>query len=111
LRSQETYTVDHVFNEPIQHSFQTVIGNIDNPYIFGNGVFNDAMDEILNLMPTNNIIQKSAKEHMQSIADALVKSDRDLKQIEKFKKHLDSLDQRRQTNWRSLFAWLDKSFD
>lgn len=111
LRGPEEHTVDHVFNEPIQHSFQTVIGNIDNPYIFGDGVFNDALDEILDLMPTNNSIQKSAKTHMQSIADALVKSKRDLKQIEKFKAHLDSLDQRRQTNWRSVFAWLDKSFD
>ncbi len=111
LRGAEEHTIDHVFNQPIQHSFQTVIGNIDNPYIFGDGVFNDAMDEILRLMPTYNIIQKTAKEQMQSIADALVKSDRDLKQIEKFKKHLDTLDQRRNTNWRTLFAWLDNSFE
>lgn len=111
LRSQETFTVDHVFNEPIQHSFQTVIGNIDDPYIFGNGVFNTAMDEILSLMPTDNIMQKSAKEHMQSIADALVKSNRKSEQIEKFKSYLDSLDQRRNTNWRTLFAWLDNSFE
>jgi hypothetical protein len=111
LRGTEERTVDNVFNGSIQHSFQTVIGNIDDPYIFGNGVFNTAMDEILSLMPTDNIIQQSAKEHMQSIADALVKSGRDLKQIEKFKKHLDSMDQRRNTNWRTLFAWLDNSFE
>ena len=69
------------------------------------------MDEILSLMPTDNIMQKSAKEHMQSIADALVKSNRKAEQIEKFKSYLDSLDQRRNTNWRTLFAWLDNSFE
>ena len=111
LRGTEERTLDNVFNGPIQHSFQTVIGNIDDPYIFGNGVFNIAMDEILSLMPTDNIMQKSAKEHMQSIADALVKSNRKSEQIEKFKSYLDSLDQRRNTNWRTLFAWLDNSFE
>ena len=29
----------------------------------------------------------------------------------KFKSYLDSLDQRRNTNWRTLFAWLDNSFE
>jgi len=111
LRGLEEHTVDHVFNEPIQHSFQTVIGNVDNPYIFGGDIFNNDMDKILKLMPTNTDAQQASKEQMRAIANALKISQLNLEKIKELKKFLDSIDQRRQTNWRALFAWLDKIFE
>jgi len=111
LRGKEERTVDHVFNEPINHSFQTVIDKVDNPHIFGGGIFDTAMDEILSLMPADTNLQKSNRDQMQGIALALKKSQRSPEQILRLKQYLDSIDQRRQTNWRTLFAWLDESFE
>ena len=111
LRGIEERTVDHVFNATIHHSFQTVVGNVDNPYIFGGGVFDTAMDEIISLMLADTDSQKSTRDQMQGIALALKESQRSSDQILKLKQYLDSLDQRRNTNWRTLFAWLDESFE
>jgi pyruvate-formate lyase-activating enzyme len=111
LRGAEEHTIDHVFDEPIHHSFQTVVGNVDNPYIFGGGVFDTDMDEIISLMPADSNSQKSSREQMQGIAIALKESQRSPDQIIRLKQYLDSIDQRRQTNWRTLFTWLDESFE
>jgi hypothetical protein len=111
LRGIEEHTADHVFNAPIHHSFQTVVGTVDNPYIFGGGVFDTAMDEIISLMLADTNSQKSSRDQMQGIALALKESQRSSDQILKLKQYLDSLDQRRNTNWRTLFAWLDESFE
>lgn len=111
LRGIEERTADHVFNAPIHHSFQTVVCNVDNPYIFGGGVFDTAMDEIISLMLADTDSQKSSRDQMQGIALALKESQHSSDQILKLKQYLDSLDQRRNTNWRTLFAWLDESFE
>jgi hypothetical protein len=111
LRGKEEHTANHIFNEPINHSFQTVVGNVDNPYIFGGGIFDQALEEIISLMPANTDLQQSSREQMQGIALALKGSQRSLDQILRLKQYLDSLDQRRNTNWRTLFAWLDESFE
>lgn len=110
LRGVEYRTEDHVFNEPILHSFQTVIGHIDNPYVFGDE-FNDSMNEIVNLMPTDSDAQKASRAQMQSIADALKQAQHSPAEINKLKEYLDNLDMRRKTNWRKLFPWLDKDFE
>jgi hypothetical protein len=62
-------------------------------------------------MPADTDLQQSSREQMQGIALALKGSQRSLDQILRLKQYLDSLDQRRNTNWRTLFAWLDESFE
>ena len=69
------------------------------------------MDEIISLMPADSNSQKSSREQMQGIAIALKESQRSPDQIIRLKQYLDSIDQRRQTNWRTLFTWLDESFE
>ena len=51
-----------------------------------------------------------ARAVMQGISTQLSKSKRNNRKIEHLKKYLDELDQRRNTNWRAHFAWLDKDF-
>jgi hypothetical protein len=106
LRGPMEQTIDHVFNEPIIHSFETVITNPDNLYIFGPNIFDEDLDKVVKLMPTETSEQKSSKEQMQSIANALKHSNKDDEKIEQFKNYLDVLDHRRGTNWRNLFPWL-----
>ncbi len=90
--------------EPILHSFNTT-GQFDDPYPFGSGVFDNDFKTILDLMPNT-----PARDVMQGIAQQLSKSQRNNKKIEFLKKYLSELDQRRGTNWRSHFTWLDTDF-
>lgn len=90
--------------EPILYSFNTT-GQYDDPYQFGPGVFDDDFKTIIELMPDT-----PARAVMQGISTQLSKSKRNNRKIEHLKKYLDELDQRRNTNWRAHFAWLDKDF-
>lgn len=90
--------------EPILHSFNTT-GQYDDPYQFGPGVFDKDFKRILELMPDT-----PARTVMAGIAQQLAKSNRNNKKIENLKMYLSELDQRRGTNWRSQFAWLDQDF-
>jgi hypothetical protein len=94
--------------EPILHSFNTT-GQADDPYIFGNYFAGD-MQRILALMPTTTEDQQRQREAMQGIAARLSASMPNPLAIEKLKRYLDQLDQRRQTNWRNLFPWLSQNF-
>jgi len=90
--------------EPILHSFSTT-GVFDDPYQFGPGVFDEDFKTILSL-----IDDPQTRDCMQGIVRQLNKSTRNSRKIEHLKKYLDELDQRRNTNWRAHFAWLDKDF-
>ena len=91
--------------QPILHSFNTT-GEADDPYMFGPGVFDDDFKTILSLMP-----DYQTRDAMQGIAQKLSKSPRNLQKIEKLKNYLDELDQRRNTNWRTVFPWLEEFAD
>ena len=106
LRPAEYQTVDHVFNEPIMHSFNTT-SQFDDPYIFGPGVFDQDFDKIIDLMPTHNQSQIAVKNQMSSIAQAVSNTPRDSTKINLLKDYLDKLDYRRKTNWRNIFPWLE----
>jgi hypothetical protein len=92
--------------EPIHHTFNTTATE-DNPYIFGSGVFDQDFEIILNLMPSKTAIQKNQKDLMQGVATTLSKSSVNLEKIQTLKNYLDTLDQRRGTNWRTTFPWLN----
>lgn len=95
--------------EPILHSFNTSAEN-DNPYMFGPGVFDADFERILDLMPTHTATQQGQYQAMQGIATQMLASKRNIKKINNLKSYLSTLDQRRNTNWRSHFAWLDQDF-
>lgn len=94
--------------EPILHSFNTT-GQLDDPYAFGNYFAND-MQRILALMPMTTEDQQRQRKAMQGIAARLSTGVPNLMAIEKLKTYLDQLDQRRHTNWRTHFAWLNNDF-
>jgi hypothetical protein len=96
-------------HEPILHSFNYSM-NHDNPFMFGRGVFDEDFEKILALMPEDTEIQRSQKSMMNGIAESLKNTDINLEKIKRYKQYLDLLDQRRGTNWRALFSWLDKDF-
>lgn len=97
-------------HEPILHSFNYST-NIANPFIFGQGVFDQDFVKILSLMPQDTDTQRSQKSMMNGIAESLKQANCDPEKIKQFKQYLDQLDQRRNTNWRALFGWLDQDFN
>lgn len=95
--------------EPIIHSFNTS-DEFDTLYSFDGSAFAQDFERILELMPNNTPIQQAQYRAMQGIATASRASKNNITQIEKLKEYLTILDQRRNTNWRAHFAWLDKDF-
>lgn len=95
--------------EPIIHSFNTS-GEFDNPYLFDGAVFADDFKQILELMPDTTPTQQAQRKAMQGIATTSLASTNNVNQIDKLKKYLTTLDQRRNTDWRAHFAWLDQDF-
>ena len=93
----------------IIHSFNTS-SHQDSIYNFGSNVFADDFIEIARLMPEDTDIQRSQKMLMQGIQTRYSQSVLNLKKINQLKSYLDILDQRRKTNWRVLFSWLDQDF-
>lgn len=94
------------YPNPILHSFNTS-GGIDDPYMFGSGVFDCDFDCILSLMPEETENQRGQKQMMQGIAQQQRQSTKNQHKIDKLKHYLDELDRRRNTNWRETYQWLD----
>ena len=95
--------------EKIIFSFQTVISSFDDPLIFGPGIFEHSFDEILQMMPRNTDSENNNWEHMNSIKTKIAKSRRDPGKIQLLKNYLETLDQRRGTNWQQIFPWLTET--
>ena len=94
----------------IKQSFN-ITETSDSPYFFGGSVFDQAFTDILSLLPTGTLDQVAVKDQMRSMGQSIASSTRDINKINSLKNYLDILDQRRNTNWRTLFAWLDESFE
>jgi len=95
--------------EPIIHSFNTS-DEFDTLYSFDGSVFAQDFKHILELMPTITPTQQAQHRAMQGIATTSMASKNNVNQIDKLKTYLATLDQRRNTNWRAHFAWLDQDF-
>lgn len=95
--------------EPIIHSFSTPV-ELDNPYIFNGSVFAEDFEKILQLMPTDNEIQKGQKIVMQGIATQSLGMPGHPTEIKKLQEYLSVLDARRKTSWPSHFDWLNQDF-
>jgi hypothetical protein len=107
--SQQTLSAGRWKFEPINFSFNTTGGHVD-PYKFGPKLFADDFEKILALMPRHTKQQDLEWLSMQGIASAMENSTVNVPEIQDLKLYLDTLDHRRDTNWRVLFPWLDQDF-
>jgi pyruvate-formate lyase-activating enzyme len=99
----------------IEHNFDLTVGigqklNGMHPATFGAGVFDKDFDYILSLMPTQTQMQRSNLAQMQGQFNFIKKSTRKPERIAVLKQYLDELDRRRNTNWKTLFPWLDQEW-
>lgn len=107
--SQQTAVAGRWKSEPIIYSFGTT-SRQDDPYKFGSAEFVNDFEKILSLMPTDNVEQQMARTAMEGIATTMKHSPVNVNEIEQLKEYLSELDQRRGTDWRALFPWLDRDF-
>jgi hypothetical protein len=82
-----------------------------NPLWFGQGVFTQDMQQVVDLMPVLTEYQRNYKTYMQGIANSIEKTPRDPKKILMLETYVNEMDRRRGTNWRDLFPWLIDQFD
>jgi len=80
------------------------------PDIFGSGVFDKDFKRILDAMPAVEEKDKSAREHMMGIIQQIEAGPRNPAMIEELKVYLTEMDRRRDTDWRTLFPWLDQDW-
>lgn len=95
-------------NKKIDIRFGFVTGKTHlHPRIYGSDFWKDDFNNIVEAMPKDtpmdNVIVRSFKGALKSITN----NNPDLKTIKTFKFYLDQLDRRRNTNWRSVYPYLD----
>lgn len=95
------------YDNKILHSFNTT-SMMDDPYIFNGDIFADDFDKILDLMPSDNVLQRGQKEMMEGIAKKSNMSSNNSIKISKFKDFLTQIDIRRGTDWQKTFPWLEQ---
>ena len=99
-----------VNSEAITFSFEYT-GFPTTPLIFGAGVFEDDFAQALGLLDKTVDAQRNTHQMLESISNTISSSTRKVDKIEQLKDYLNQLDQRRNTNWRITFPWLDRSFE
>jgi hypothetical protein len=107
--TQQTAVAGRWKAEPIVYSFGTT-SRQDDPYKFGGQEFANEFEQILDLMPTDNVEQQTAKVAMQGIFETMKNTPVNVEEINQLKQYLSDLDCRRNTNWRVLFPWLNRDF-
>lgn len=91
----------------INHHFQTVFSpSYHNPDIFGGKFWKQDFESAINEMPINNWQEQNAQKYLKGIHSQIQNSCINPKKILQLRTHLDELDRRRGTDWRSLFPWL-----
>ena len=78
-----------------------------HPGTFGRDLWNLDLEKILSVWPQDDDTDKSQMLEFKSIFDSIENKDPDKKQVKLFKHFLDQLDERRNTNWREVFPYLD----
>jgi pyruvate-formate lyase-activating enzyme len=76
------------------------------PDIFGNNEFACDAEKILKLMPTDTNEDLTALEYMKGIFSQILSAELNQQEISKLITYLDEKDQRRKTQWETLFPWL-----
>lgn len=94
--------VGHVFSAVAPQPSYLMINNL------GNNIFKNDFDSILSLMPQDTLVNKTAHQYMTGLANYVQNSTVDPAEIKKLFVFLNEKDRRRNTNWRSLFPWLEE---
>lgn len=96
-------------NRKIEHYFSTVIyPSYMHPMILGPTEFDEDFKTILELMKTDTWRGDHAKIHMQGVIAGIQNSVYNKNETLKLLTFLDEMDNRRKTDWRELFPWLEK---
>jgi hypothetical protein len=92
---------------PVGHFFSEVSPGPSYmmPHIFGNSVFSEDFEKILELIP-----ESTAHQYMSGIANRINQTSRDVDEIKKLHTFLTEKDRRRNTNWKQTFPWLESVF-
>jgi pyruvate-formate lyase-activating enzyme len=94
----------------IGHHFQFYTGPqmFQHPQIYSYSLWEQDFKNILDVMPKNTPEQLEAIPRMQGLqAQLMQRNQHDYEEIKKLHVYLDELDRRRNTNWRSIFSYLD----
>jgi hypothetical protein len=97
-------------NKHIGHYFQFYTGPAmyQHPQIFSYDLWEESFDLIFQNMPTDTIHQREAIPRMQGLQKQLQLSKKhNYDEIKKLHIYLDELDRRRNTNWQSIFPYID----
>jgi len=97
-------------NKHIGHYFQFYIGidQFQHPKNFAYSMWEQSFKEILSLMPRRTFHQEEAIPRMQGLQKQLQLTKRhNYLEINKLHVYLDELDRRRNTDWRSIYPYLD----
>lgn len=97
-------------NKHIGHYFQFYTGShmFQHPQIFSYKMWEKDFDVILEAMPKDTVHQLEAIPRMIGLQKQLQQhTEHNYKEIQKLHTYLDELDRRRNTNWRTLFSYLD----
>jgi len=78
------------------------------PGILGADEFANDFDSILELMETDSWRGKEAKEHFTAITNNVKNSRFDKEKVLQLLTYLDEIDNRRGTDWKTLFPWLEE---
>jgi hypothetical protein len=102
-------------NQEIEHNYDLTIGNQSklngmHPATFGGGVFDAEFEQIIELMPMDTEMQRSNQSQMRGQINFIKNSPRNPEIIAVLKQYLDEMDRRRNTNWKTLFPWLDREW-
>jgi MoaA/NifB/PqqE/SkfB family radical SAM enzyme len=78
-----------------------------HPSVFGRNFWREDFEKILNMLPKKTTRENILKNYMEGIYKSLPDQQPDLKQVAELKHFLNQLDQRRNTNWREIYPYLD----
>jgi organic radical activating enzyme len=99
-------------NYQAQRPIEMFIGLVINrpwmhPSVYGKGFWSEYFHNILSILPEENYRQKTFKNYVNGVYKSLPDRDPDQKQVAELKHFLNQLDQRRNTNWREIYPYLD----
>lgn len=95
----------------VVHYFQPVFyPEYHNPDMFGKDFWKQDFEKALDLMPLATEEEKSTKEYLAGIYKQLQNSCKNSTLIVQLVTHLDELDRRRGTNWKSIFPYIENEY-
>ena len=95
-------------NPKIHQRFGMVVRrNFMHPKAYGYNFWKKDLENIVKLMPTDSKQDKLAMAYMQGQFRQITNNDPDMILVKQLKSFLSLLDQRRNTNWREVYPYLD----